>query len=910
MQNKILLLLMSGLLFLYEASAQVPSKVEDPSKLLVRDEFYDNKSLPYILNDLAKKYPIRFEYDAELLKATKLSYWFNTIAVTDGLKAALKKTDLKFFVDGNFVVHLVPRSQQVEQRATMRYSGEPTRRNFTLAGRVADAATGESLPFANVSIEGTKTGTQTNVDGRFTLLQVPSDTVTLLVSYVGYKTLRYYLNPKVKFEQFVIEVESAGNALEEVTITGEKTEVMKANEVVGMIKMTPKNIAKLPNVGERDPFRAFQLMPGVSASNESSSGLYVRGGTPDQTLVLYDGFTVYHVDHLFGFFSAFNYNAIKDIQLYKGGFDAKFGGRISGVAEITGKDGNKKEFNAGADVGLLSVNGYVEAPLNNKTTLLVAGRRSWKSPLYNKIFKRFGGESSSTTQTGLPAGGRPPGGFGAFQQNQTAASYFYDLNGKLTFRPTTKDILSLSFYNGTDDMDNSSSSSFGGPFGGGGGLNSSTTDVSSWGNTGSSFKWSRQWSDKLYSNALVSYSNYFSNRDNTRNISIQPENGTARDIKIGSLENNNLTDFTAKIDAEYKLSPTQQLEFGAQYSQNNIKYDYSQNDTLTVLERNDHGGIASAYLQDQIKLLSGRLILKPGLRYNYFSVNQKSYIEPRFTFNYNLNTKLKIKGAAGVYYQFNKQIFREDLTAGNRNFWLLANGTTLPVTKSEHLILGGSYEKGDYLLDVEFYQKQNTGITEYTLRFAPRIGAGVRAEETFFNGNETIRGVDVLLQRKFGRLTGWLGYTWSEAKRNIAAFSDKPYYSDQDVRHQFKAVASYKIGLFDLAATWIYSSGRPYTSILGAYQVKLLDGTTKDFTNPSDKNANRFSAYHRFDVSATLNFSPQFNASLSVFNLYNRTNVWYKRFEVINEDGTSYLNTTNVNYLGFTPNVMLTWKLR
>jgi ferric enterobactin receptor len=906
----VLFVLSMPVLFTY---GQTPAKKQDPSKIMVADEFYDDKPLAFILNDLQKKYPVKFDYDPEGMGSERISYWFYSVSMAKGIKEALKTSDYKFTIDPtDFVIKIEPK-KRLEQKTLTKFTGEPTRKNFTLSGRVTDASTGENLPFANVGILGTKIGAQTNVDGVFTLLKVPSDTATLLVSYVGYKTLKYYLNPKMSFENFAIVLEST-TTLDEVTVKGEKTEVMKANEVVGMIKMTPRNIAKLPNVGERDPFRAFQLMPGVSASNESSSGLYVRGGTPDQTLVLYDGFTVYHVDHLFGFFSAFNYNAIKDIQLYKGGFDAKFGGRISGVAEITGKEGNKNDINAGIDVGFLSMNGYLETPIGNKLTFLLAARRSWESPLYNSIFSKFGGSNDNNANP-IPAGGG--GRFGAFSQNQTAASYFYDLNSKLTFRPSKKDIISLSLYNGTDDMDNSSSSSFGGgggPFGGGGGgalagLRSSTNDVSSWGNTGGSFKWSRQWGDRFYSNALVSYSNYFSNRDNTRTITIQ-NNGTDRNIKLGNLETNDLTDFTAKIDFEYKLSASQQLEFGAQFSKTNIKYSYSQNDTVKVLDRDDKGDITSVYLQDKIELFDGKLTLKPGIRYNYFSVNSKSYFEPRLSFNYNLNKSIKLKGAVGTYYQFNKQVFREDLSAGNRNFWILANGDNLPVTQSNHLIFGGSYEKGDYLFDVEYYRKQNTGVTEYTLRFAQRIGSGTRAEENFFNGDETIEGIDFLVQRKFGRFTGWLGYTYSVAQRNIAAFSDKPYYSDQDVRNQFKAVASYKIGKFDLAATWIFSTGRPYTSILGAYQVKLLDGTTRDFTNPSDKNANRFDDYHRMDISATMNVSSTFNVALSFFNLYNRQNIWYKRFEIVNEDNKSYLNTVNVNYLGFTPNLTLTWKLK
>lgn len=911
MKRFFLCLLLAFVWLPHKLFAQTP-KVADVNNQIIKDEFYNNIALSTILADLEKKHSLKLLYDKEELKQYSVTYWFANETVQTGLKAILKKLPLKTYIDENGFINIVSKSVKVETAVDRQFKGKAEKTDFTLTGRVVDYTNGENLPFASVAVRGSKVGSQTNVDGYFTLLKVPSDTVTLEVSYVGYRTRNFHLNPKLNVNDLKIEIEPAIGVLEEVTVQAEKTEVLKANEIVGMIKMTPRNIAKLPNVGERDPFRAFQLMPGVSASNESSSGLYVRGGTPDQTLVLYDGFTVYHVDHLFGFFSAFNYNAIKDIQLYKGGFDAKFGGRISAVAEITGKDGNKKEFNAGVDISLLSANAYVETPLGSKFTFLAAARRSYKGPLYNKLFKTF--TSSNQTQNTTPQGGGFPGGgrFGSFSATQVASSYFYDLNSKLTYTPNKKDILSLSLYNGTDNMDNSSSSDLGGLGGFGGrniGLNTSNTDVSNWGNLGGSLKWSRRWSDKFYSNSLICYSNYYSKRDNSRNITTTRD-GVTRDVKIGQLEDNNLNDFTAKTDFEWKAFTANQFDFGLQFTKNIIKYTYSQNDTIKVLDRNDRGSTSTFYVQDNIQLFNGKLHLKPGVRLTYFDVTKKNYVEPRFSANFNVTKQFKLKGAAGVYYQFVKQINREDISNGNRNFWVLSNAESLPVTKSNHLILGGSYEIANYLFDVEFYQKNSTNITEYTLRFVPTIGRGLSASETFFNGTETVKGVDVLVQRKFGDFNGWLGYTLAEAKRNITAFSDKAYYSDQDVRHQFKAIGSYKYKKWDFAATWIFSSGRPYTSILGAYQLTLLDGSIKNFTNPSDKNANRFSDYHRMDVSATYNLTSNFNVAFSIFNLYNRSNNWYKKFQVITEDDITALQITNVNYLGITPNMTVSWKLR
>lgn len=897
---------------------------QNPADVLVKNEFYEKTPLAEIIKDLQKKYNLKAIIDNENIKNQRITFLFLNVKLADGLVSLTKSaSNLSMYVDELGVFHFIPKNSSESIKRTLTqvskvedepYRGQPTRTDFTLSGRVVDASSGESLPFANISLWDGKINASSNVDGFFTILKVPADTVTLRINYVGYQRLHFHLTPKTPAKNLIIEVLPEAKLLDEVTVLGEKTEVIQINETIGMIKMNPRNLTKLPNVGERDPFRAFQLMPGVSASNESSSGLYVRGGTPDQTLVLYDGFTVYHVDYLFGFFSAFNYNAIKDIQLFKGGFDAKYGGRISAVAEITGKEGNKKRFNAGADVSLLSANAFVEAPLGKKVTVLVAARRSWKGPLYTKIFDKFTAErQTATTNQQNPLGGRGGGRFGGRGQanntllTQKASSYFYDLNAKATWNPTTKDIVTLSLYNGTDNMDNSSSNSF--SFGRQNlTTTTSTNDISSWGNLGGSFKWARRWNDRFYINSLISYSNYYSRRDNSNSVSFVDPSGTNRSQNLGAVETNNLGDLTAKIDAEYKLTPIHRLEFGGQFTQNQIRYDYVQNDTVSVLARNDQGSVSTVYFQDYISLLNNNLIIKPGLRANYFDVTSKTYLEPRITASYSLNTRFKLKAAAGRYYQFAKQINREDLTQGNRNYWLLADGNNLPVTRSNHLIAGASYETKGYLFDVEFYQKNNTGITEYTLRFVPQIRRGLTPQETFFNGNEVVSGVDVLIQKKIGALTGWIGYTLAEAVRKVSIFSDKPYFSDQDVRHQFKFVATYRWKKMDLALTQIYSSGRPYTSVEGSYQLTLLDGSKRFFTMPSDKNANRFPGYHRMDFSATYNFKWG-SIGVSAFNVYNRENVWYKRFQVITDNNESVLQTTNVTYLGITPNLIVSWKL-
>ncbi len=794
---------------------------------------------------------------------------------------------------------------------------EPEKRNFILNGTIKDANSGETLPFSTIQIKGTSIGASANVDGQFTLFDVPSDTVLLMIQYLGYRTKYLRLVPKMNFADLTINMEDFSQRLSEIIVVAEKEEqLLKASTGISKISVAPAQLAYLPSFGEKDIFRSLQLLPGISGSQENSSGLYVRGGTPDQNLILFDGFTVYHVDHLFGFFSAFNSNAIKDVQLYKGGFDPKFGGRLSSVVELTGKDGNSEELNVGVGLSLLSVNTFIEAPLfDGKGSFLVAGRRSFQSNFYSNLFDAFTEANKGTTETQqTPFGGR--GGFG--QQEVKPNSFFYDLNAKLTFRPSKSEVIALSFYNGQDDLDNSrnvDNSSFqGGPFGGGGATDfnfqSNNTDLTKWGNWGGSLKYAKKWSNRFYSNANVSYSNYFSERDRSNEVMIT-RSDTTTTRNTGSYENNDLKDFTIKLDNELTISQANKLEFGLQTTYNDIAYAFTQNDSISILDRKEEGLISSFYVQDK-HTFGNKLIVSGGLRTTYYDVNNKVYLEPRASFTYLLSDKIKFKGAWGKHNQQATRIVREDIQQGSRDFWLLADDESVPVSSAEHFIGGLSYETPSFLFDVEAYYKKLDGLSEYTTRLTT-TGFGpdrsLNYEELFYTGTGVAKGLELLLQKKAGKFTGWIGYTLGEVKYDFEAFGDEPFFANQDQTHELKIIGSYKINKWTFGATFIYATGKPYTAPTGFYELTYLDGTTVDYFEVSDKNALRLPAYHRFDLSATrdMNFgNSKGSLGISFFNVYNRNNVWYKEYEVIEGE----LLETNISLLDFTPSLFFTWSLR
>ncbi len=892
--------------------------------------------LDELLEQMGSEMKIRFVFDKETLAKYPTSITtYEEKTVNGMLKMFGQSWDMVSFISPDGYIYVAKDREQLvalqsrnfekntekaEAKTSVRRALLPVKRNFTLTGVVVDEDNGERIPYATVQVQGLSSSATTDANGRFTLPRVPADTVALVVTYIGYEKKFVDLEPAPDNPSLRVELTPQRHEIAEVFIRGRKDDkALEQAMVEQKIKMSPAALKFLPNVGEKDIMRSFQLMPGVSSSNENSSGMYVRGGTPDQNLIVYDGFTVYYVDHLHGFYSAFNSNAIKDVQLYKGGFESKFGGRLSSVTEITGKDGNSKKATLGGDVSLLSVNAYAEFPIGDKLTSLFAFRRSYQGWLYNRI-------SSATSSNTSNAVARPAGPGGRPGESSQAESYFYDVNAKVTWNATKKDIFSVSFFNGTDYLDNTPSFGFpggrGGGFGGGSGgggammgsLAMDNSDYTRYGNVGVSARWSRKLNEKLTSTLLASYSNFYSTRDESRSISYTDSSGNSQNLKSGILEDNDLRDYTVTNTWKYSLTDKHVLEFGAFATHYDIGYSYAQSDTSKLVDKANKSTLLGAFLQDKIRFFDSKLTVTPGLRASYFSNTQQCYVEPRLSASYALTPRWIFNGATGLYYQFANRVVREDVMSGNTDFWILSDRENIPVSSSVHLNLGINYDLPGYLFSVEGYYKRNSDISEYTMRFnrKPMQNGGLQTSERFYTGDGYATGVEFLAQKKAGQFSGWLSYTIGEVKNKFPLQSPKYFYAYQDVTHEFKAVGIYKLGNFDLSATWIYSTGRPYTAPLGAYSLTLVDGTEESFFAVSDKNTFRLPDYHRLDLAASYRFDffwsrgkGRPNAiSFSLFNAYNRHNVSAKKFQVV--DGV--ILESNINYLSITPNLSLTFK--
>ena len=782
-----------------------------------------------------------------------------------------------------------------------------------IKGYVRDTKSGETLPYANITVKGRKYGTASNVNGYFVLVNMPVGPCTLLVHYIGYEAFELPLEAKKGMESLTIKMKQKIISGDEVIITAENLQTMEVSKTVSQLRISPREIAKLPAIAEVDIFRSLQLLPGISAVNDGNAGLYIRGGTPDQNLVLYDGMTIYNVDHFFGFISAFNAEAVKDVRVFKGGFPAKFGGRTSSVVELTGKSGSYDNFQAVGNASLLSGSGLLQFPIGGKGAWLISFRRSYtdfiNSGIYDSIYnavsgKNNGDDSEENTQTQQPlgpGGGRRGGPRQAPQQETFVPDfYYYDLNSKLTYSLTKNDILSFSLYNGRDNLDESQDLgqlNFRRPTAAGSdsSASASISDITQWGNTGFSGKWAKVWSDRLYSNFLVAYSSYKS--ESASGFSTTNANQNTIRRAFSSREENEVTDFTLRLENEYQLTSAHKFEFGFSRTKSDVFLNFTVNDTVNILDRDDEAAQTSFYFQDQWNVLKP-LAITIGVRSTNYEPTKTTYWEPRASFSLNLNRNIALKGAWGQYHQFVNRIVNENVLEGNRDFWLLADEQLDP-GYAEHRILGISYENPDYLFDVEAYHKDLDGVAEFSQRF--RRGPNMDPEDLFFLGTGISQGIEFLAQKKSGRLSGWLSYTLAKVEYTLDVFNDgEPYPADQDRKHELKLVGNYGMGKWNLAATWVYASGAPFTSPEAQYSIALIDGNTRSYINVSDKNANRLPEYHRFDLSVTRKFSSEtmnFNLGLSIFNLYNRGNVWYREYVL----DTSPVIVRNVTTLGFTP---------
>ena len=727
---------------------------------------------------------------------------------------------------------------------------------LTISGYVRDGATGESLPGVAVVHPASGQGTSTNPFGFYSLtLPVPADSVRLLVSALGYEKLRAtYAGGRSFTHDFRLKPASA--ELAAVEVVGSREEKATESTRMGTISVPVAQIKLLPSLlGETDVLKVLQLLPGVQSGGEGSSGLYVRGGSPDQNLLLLDGTPVYNASHLFGFFSVFNADAIKNVELIKGGFPARYGGRLSSVVDITMKEGNMQKLHGEGAIGLIASRLTVEGPIKKDTaSFIFSARRTYIDILARPLIK-------------------------AQTEGATVGYYFYDLNGKLNWKLGTRDRLYLSGYLGRDEFysDEERTRDHGDY--------SREKNALGWGNRTVALRWNHVLNDRLFANTHLTYTHYQFDVSEARETRYTDPNGQDKEQKASLLYLSNIEDLSAKVDFDYLPNPAHYVRFGGQYIRHQFRPGALQTTGSTNPAENQDLGRriganeASLYAEDDLKL-SERLKVNLGLRLNSFLVEQKLYpsLEPRLAARYLLTPDWALKAAYARTTQYIHLLTNSGIGLPT-DLWVPATASTLP-QKAQQFSLGAArslrFGGEDFEFSVEAYYKPMQNLIEFR-EGADFVGTtDDHYESKVTSGQGRAYGAELFVQKKTGRTTGWLGYTLAWNNRRFPDLNQGqtfPYKYDR--RHDLKlAVIHQFTPTLTLSGTFVYGTGNAVTLSQGRYALGPYDV----FDDYGARNSYRMAAYHRLDLDLSHTKKKRWGEvvnSISIYNVYNRHNPYF-----------------------------------
>ena len=735
----------------------------------------------------------------------------------------------------------------------------------SLNGFVRDATSGETLLQATVRVEGTSRGTATNAQGFYTLGDLAPGTVTVVASYIGYQSQRRTV-ALAAGEAGRLDLELAPDGVVSDEVIVEAEESIEDERAPGVANVSIDLVEALPTVFEADLFRSIQLLPGVKASSDFSSALYIRGGSPDQTLILLDGTTVYNPTHFFGFFSTFNTEAIKDVRLYKGAYPSTYGGRLGSVVDVYNRDGNRNERHGSVSVGLLASRVGVEGPVpGGRGSYSFNARRSTLEPLLGVLRDQL-------DEDGIPE-----------------SFYFYDLNGKVSYDLGPNDRVSVAGYAGRDKVRV--------PFGDDAEFNLD------YGNRTGSVAYNRVLSGTAFAQTRLTASRYFS-------YPTGDFGGT------GFERPNTITDYSLRTDVEWLPNGAFELRTGAWGGFLDLGLSSSFNGSTQTDYRNP-SRYASGYVQGRVRPGNG-VILTGGVRAEYFRSETddllddrvpvgSSYVRfaPQVQVEKTFGDDLVLQAAAGRYHQFLSLITTEAFSGFDT--WV-TTGVGVPPQESEQLVLGVKTNLGEaYRLDVEVYGRTLRDL--FDTRPEVQDVAGLSYRELFRFGEGYAYGVEMLLERGIGRLTGLVSYTLGVTRRRYPSeqqFQDyfPPKY---DRLHDLTAVANLDVGRgWRVTATGTYATGQAYTTPAGLYVVDVepFEDGRLVASQTNALNSSRLPPYHRADLGFTKTgaFSfADYELQLQVVNLYNRRNLWFLNYD----RNDNPIDVTEIRQLPILPNVSL-----
>ncbi len=857
----------------------------------------DRAQLTDVLHDIENQFQVRFAYDYQLAANSMVNKPDYSLSLREVLISTFSGSDLTF-QSGNRVIIIKPRSVYYE--APIDNSVE----KIQLSGFVKDELSGEPLQNATLHILSSRKYATTNSFGYFMLQNVPTDTSSIEVKYLGYQSSIIQAN---QFKKGLAQVRMTSKpSILDAIVVKDQTRTFAINSNASAISMNPGNVQLLSSFGQADVIRSIQLLPGVDGSSESSSGLSIRGGSAGQNLVLFDGFTVFNLGHFFGTLSAFNANVINNIDIFKGGFGAEYGTRVSGVLDIESKevafDGRTR---GNVSLDLMSLNMMVETAITDKVSFFLAGRRSYTDLIQTNVFNGI----TDNLKKGRPS---EVSNFGqdSFIENVNPEFGFYDVNARVNVKLKEGQKLGISFYNSGDKLkvidndflDNPSNDVY---------YNQEYKELTAWGNTGASINYQYQWTPLLSSRMTMAHSSSFRTHELDYFLDFNGE-GFAYYEDLNLKDKNLISETSFKLDNQYQINRNSSLNFGFFSIRNNIEYHNSFNLNSNGQSLKEIANQIGIYMQQTYSPIP-KLSLTGGLRGTYHSGTDNTYLEPRVSMNYKLTPSINFKGAVGRYYQFVSQVNSNNPFATQQSFWLVSDGVNVATVGSNHFIGGITFDNDIVTIDVEGYYKTLDGLTTYALDSGFQDLINDQQKSALYRGSGNIKGMDVMVSKDLGKLSSWVSYSLSYAENKFQNVNNGfSYNANLDQRHEVKWVNTLSVGKWEFSSTFVYGSGRPYTGFpfeLGqtvegediVNQLFVLGGVST--------NNLRIPAYHRLDLgmSYTTEFGEFTSGKMGInfFNLYNRANIRDIRydFDVNLETRELVRSERRLKLLDFTPSL-------
>lgn len=765
--------------------------------------------------------------------------------------------------------------------------------SYTVSGKVIDKQTGEKLVGASIYTLDFKNGTVADETG-FASLQLSEGKYVIGFSYVGYKTEYRELDIKSNIN-LIVEL-SNQIQLKEVQVLAKRIGSSVDRAQMSSLSFDIESIETIPTfLGDIDIVKTIELLPGVSSSSVSVGGLYVRGGGPDQNLMLYDGVPIYNANHLYGFFSVFNSNIINNVTLFKGGFPARFGGRLSSVIDINIKEGDYDKYKGSYSLGLISSKIYLEGPIQKGKTSFIYSIRG----CYYDLFK-----TGSAKRNGL----------------NDIGYYFYDLNIKFSHKFTAESKISLSLYDGRDfskgdrdDYDYFTDSYLDEMVK----YNIKEKNLINWGNRVAILSWNQLVTDNLHFNSSIAYSGYdFDVNYDSKRHNEETDTYSTHSFKY----NSGIYDIIAKIDFNYILNDNNFIRFGTKYVQHVFKPGVN---TISVQDgvhiqapienkfknRSIYANEYTAYIEDELTILDN-LKTNVGLHYSAFDVQNTIYssIEPRLGVAYIINENFSLKASYSKMQQYVHLLTNSSLSMPT-DLWLPATDRIKP-TESSQLAVGGVYDSyWDINLSVEAYYKTMDNLMEYK-DGASFFGSVSGWEDKIEIGEGEAYGVEILLNKTIGKSTGWIGYTISKTDRKFENINKGiSFPAKYDRRHDISIVFNHKYSkTFDFGITWVYGTGNAVTlkNYKLAVQVPSKSGNGTFTSTYDSRNNYRVPDYHRLDIG--MNFRKEKKRgirtwNISVYNVYNQQNPFYLQLSNKLENGKYTQKLSQISLFSIMPSV-------